>query len=76
MSTAARLQRLRAEVKRLASGRGAIRRSHRHAYAVGLDWQQLAQLRSDARVLRPHLAADLDALEAFLRKLADEAQAT
>lgn len=45
----------------------------RHAYAVALDGERLARLREDALHLRKPLAADLDRLDGFLRKLAEAA---
>lgn len=46
----------------------------RHAYAVPLDREQLVRLRGDALALAPLLAADLDALDAFLQRLAERAE--
>lgn len=46
----------------------------RHAYAVELDRERLVALREDALALQPDLAADLDALDLFLKRIADQAE--
>ena len=50
----------------------AFRHFVRHAYAVELDPQRLADLRRRALRLRPALEADLDALDGWLRELSKE----
>lgn len=52
----------------------AFRHFLRHAYAVPLDREQLARLHDDALALAPRLADDLDALDAFLHRLAERAE--
>lgn len=46
----------------------------RHAYAVPLDPEQLIRLRGDALSLAPRLAVDLDAFDAFLKRLVERAE--
>jgi hypothetical protein len=54
----------------------AFRHFFRHAYAVALDPEQLASVRQAALALRAPLGRDLDDLDAFLEKLADNLPAT
>lgn len=79
MSTAARLQRLRAEVE---SDRYAAAERMDELTSLELatetdpgtlDSAQLAQRQRDVRALRPYLAADLDGLDGFLRGLVERA---
>ena len=61
---------LAAETAELLRRLLAFRQFFRHAYAVGWDAEQLANLRAVALATRVPLARDLDALDAFLVQLA------
>lgn len=61
---------LAAETAELLRRLLAFRHFFRHAYAVGWDAEQLANLKAVALATRVPLARDLDALDAFLVQLA------